>query len=338
MWETSYAKEPVDFRLLFLRLLKKIWLIPISFIAGAVVIGGLYWFFKLVIGDGRLYRDTTVYYCDFAEDSSGTEYQWFNHYTWETFATTDPITDEIVAAMGNTITKEEVLKYVSATIESDTRVLYTYTDTHDKNLSVTLDEAVQKAFIKFGEDHKEFNSISVIKSDDYDSLKDISHIKVNNAVILGGIIGLFAAVILGLFKEMTDTAVYIPRTLEERFKIPTLTVQSMDEFEGAANHLLDKEKKITIVTLETEENFATATVDKLASFGFDTEAIGSDSIIKDGASLNLDKQYVIAVKAATQNGKQLSRVLEQAGRLGLNVAATVLTGADLELIDKYYRK
>ncbi len=40
MWETKYAREPIDYRLFFLMLLKKIWVFPLAAIIGALFVGG----------------------------------------------------------------------------------------------------------------------------------------------------------------------------------------------------------------------------------------------------------------------------------------------------------
>lgn len=336
MWESCYAKEKVDYRLFFLRMLKKWWMLPVFVLAGSVVIGGLYTFFKLVVGPGRLYRDTTLYYCDFAMDEEK-EYEWFNHYTWEALATADPLVDVIYDELGGSLSKEEIRSYVSATIESDVRVLYTYTDTYDKELSVNVDEAVQKAVIKFGENQKEFNSISPIKSDDVNTLTDISRIKVLNAFILGGLIGLLASILVWSLFFANDSSVYVPKTMEERYGIPSLTALSMKEFEASAKAILAGKRKVSLIALKEEAGCLKPVTEKLAAMGYEVVLDSADEFFEGKAYDNGDTAVVVAQKAAAHNGRRVERILEQAKRTGIKVTATVLTGEDTAFINHFYK-
>ena len=134
MWECNYSKEPVNYRLLWLKLLKKIWMIPASMVAGAIVVFGIYFLYKTVI-TGRTYQVENIYYIDFAEDSGGTQYTWVNQYTWSELADMDVFINGIYEDLGGSVSKEDLQKYSDCTVEADGRYLYMRITTHDPELS-----------------------------------------------------------------------------------------------------------------------------------------------------------------------------------------------------------
>ena len=88
MWNRNYLKEPVDFKLLFLRLLRFWWIGPVCIVAGGVLFGGIY-LLKTAVFSEPLYL---------AEAKFGVEYQagresqpvlYFNQTTWGEAVNTD---------------------------------------------------------------------------------------------------------------------------------------------------------------------------------------------------------------------------------------------------------
>ena len=83
MWETEYAREPINYRLFFLKMLKKIWMLPLSALAGGLIIGGIYYVVNMVIGDGYIYRARTIYHIEYAQDGDGVEKEYYNYFTFK---------------------------------------------------------------------------------------------------------------------------------------------------------------------------------------------------------------------------------------------------------------
>lgn len=331
MWECDYSREPLNYRLMILRLLQKIWVLPVAFLVGALVIGGGYYFGKMVVGNGRTYQAQTMYYIDFAEDGNGSEYQFLNQYTWGEVIHTDTIMEETRAYLGGAYSIDELKTMITATIESDVRYLYTRCVTKDPALSLQVSEALEQAVISFGVNQKEFQEIRVVEK--ATAAPDNSNIRTLNALLLGGVIGLFVALFAGICLEIVNTAIYLPTTLEKRYHIPSLGAPSMVEFEGNCNTMLDSTKPV--VCMSGDQSFVLKESPKaLAGVKLIENVIKSPKGIEDLK----ETQVVVYVKAGAQNGKQLERTLEQLARNDIEVVATMLVEENEWLVKAYYRK
>jgi len=335
MYECNYSREPVNFRLLGLRLLKKIWILPLGALIGAVIIGGIYYYSRMVIGGGRTYQAETIYYLNFAEDSSGAEYDWVNRYTWSELIHSDFILDYVSDKMADDMTKEEIIAATSATLESDVRYLYTRCVTNDPDLSIKLARAMEGAIVAFGEHHKEFDDVEISRYPEV--AVDNSNIRTLNAIILGACIGLFIVLIYWLIDATVDTSIYIPATLEKRYHIPSLGAFSMEEFFANKELMLEGIKTIAFIDIDSDSSIAK---EALEAFDSTDNVVISDvfSSIENIERIKKCDGVVLLVKAASHNGKKIERVIEELARLEIPVTAFLLIGEDADLIKKYYRK
>ena len=330
MWECDYAREPVDYRLFWLKLIKKIWILPVAALVGAVVIGGIYYMSKLCFGNGRTYQAESMYYLDFVTDVDESGYTYLNKYTWGEVIKTDFFIDKLVALDNGAHEREYIESSLYAGIESDVRYLYTRCTSRDRNFALSTEKALEEIVVAFGEEQKEFREIRVIKA--AADVKDVSNIRLLTAVILGAIVGLFASVIILLAKEITDTSVSIPATLEKRYHVATLGAPSMEEYEANCKSLLAGVSPLYLVPGDGETDVTG--VELYVNHTVCENPVKSPSAID---TLKGAEHVVVAVKADAHNGKRLERTLEELGRIGAHVDFFVLTGEDSKLIKKYYK-
>ena len=78
MWECNFAGERMDYKLFWLRFVKKIWLILATAVLGALLIGGSYYLVNITFGEEPSYKVVSQLYLDYAEDGSGTPYEFIN--------------------------------------------------------------------------------------------------------------------------------------------------------------------------------------------------------------------------------------------------------------------
>jgi len=332
MWECDYAREPVNYRLFFLKLLKKIWIIPLAAIIGAVVIGGIYYVVKIVVGDGYQYQVKTVYYVKYSINDSGEEADYYNYYTWNELIKTEYFIDGMYEAMNGTLSKEYLVENITATVESDYRYLYTKSVSGDVRQSIEMENKLSELIVNYAAFRDEIESIEVIDNADESSIEDVSLIFVGHAAIVGAVIGFVAILLFMIFYECVDTSVYLPSTLEKRYHIATLGAASMKEFESNCSHLIG-EKKTAIISVDEYKP------------DMNIFPKGIDVILCDNPIENEDKYeilrgmdcVVIAAKAAAHNGKRIERLLEQLSRQDIKVTAFMLVGEDKWLIKRYYR-
>lgn len=336
MWECSYSREPIDNKLTLLLLIKKIWIILATTVITAVVVGLGYYVLRVVITKAPRYRVETQYYIDYAGDSEGNEYVYFNHFTWGELVKTDYFVDSVYASMNKELSKEEITEYLGADIPSDTRVLYTYATTPDKELSKRVNEAFENAVLSFSNEQKEINEIREIKAPG--EPWDISRTKPLRAALLGAILGFLGGIIGWLLKVSSDAGIYIPSSLERRYKKPCLGAPCMSEFSQNAKKLLEGAKKVALVFCDEEKapEYFLSTISGALS---ETEFVEFYEICDKGENDKLrdcDKSVVIAT--AGVNSKTFERTLEFLNTQDITVTALALCSEDVKLINKYYKR
>lgn len=329
MWECKYARETVDYRLTFLRLLKKIWLLPLSAVLGALLIGSIYYMSRMCFGNGRTYQTETLFYIKYLGSNESEEYLYINQYTWGEILTTDFFVDSIIADTNGEFTKEEILDSTYAGVESDVRYLYTRCTTRSPERSELLDKALEKAVVAYGVNQKEFYEITPVRKE----TKDVSNIRLGTACILGASGGLFICIVIWLVSAITDTSVYLPSTLERRYKRRALGAPSMPEFAVNCKLLLSEKPGVWVVPGDGETS--------IEGLDLSVNYLPCDNPIAKPETAGLLKDascVIVAVRAGAHNGKRLERTLEELTRLGAIVSAFVLVDEDKKLIERYYRK
>lgn len=361
MFETKYAREPINFRLFALNSLKKFWILPLVTFMCSILVGGVYYLNNVVFGEGHQYRATTIYYVTYEEDGAGEEYDYYNYFTWSEIVHTDEFVDGIYNAFGGEVSKEYILEKMSANLESDYRYLYTKSVSSTKEKAVELENEMAKLMVGYADKRKEIKTIEVIDEADILEIEDVSLIFEKRAFIVGAVIGFLATIIFSIYYACVDTSVYLPATLEKRYGIPTLGAPSMEEFAANCKHFLGDKKSIAVISVDGEASQKTeedrnilqplyegeeikALKERLGSeveivklsTPFDDKNQEKDShVLEDG--MNNADAVVISVKAAGHNGKRVERILEQLDRTGIKVTAFMLVGEDKKLIRDYYK-
>jgi len=330
MWECRYAKEPLDFKLLWLRFRTKIWMIPVAMLIGALLVLMCHYISRVSANGGRYYETTSVFYIDFATQENGDQYEFINYYTWGELIHSDYFMDSLYDSLGGKYTKEQLIGYVSATIESDVRYLYVRVTTHSSEQSLEIAKALEPIVEGFADTRKEFNEISV--SDRGDTFRDSTKLRIKNACILGAVLGLFVILFVTALISVLDTNIYIPATLERRYGIPSLGAECMSEFKINCEHFLGDAHKIGYISIDGDEN--------VPSFGTGIETVSVSNLLEDSSAADIAKTcdvIIIGVKAGRKNDKMLERYLDELSRLGISVTALLLNDADDKLIMAYYK-
>ena len=334
MWECNYAREPINYRLFFLKLLKKIWVLPLAAVVGAIVIGGVYYVINMVIGDGYQYQARTVYYVKYATDSTGAEADYYNYYTWQELLDTEYFVDGMYEAMGGTLDKEYIVEKTTATIEADYRYLYSKSVSGDIQQSIEMESKLAELVVGYAELRDEIESIEVVDKAGEMSIEDVSLIYVGHSAVVGAVIGFVVAILGFIFMECADTSIYIPGTLEKRYHVMALGASSMKEFDINCKEVLGGKQTAVIAV----DDMAVDEVKKAFPAEYKIEIVKNP--IDDSNVIPAIKEkecIVLALKAGAHNGTKIERTLEELGRLGVEVSAFALLNEDKWLIKKYYR-
>lgn len=329
MFECEYSREPVDYRLLWLRFIRKIWLFLACAILGALLAASIHSIKRLVLSGGRSYMAETLYYVDYNWENDNLIMAPYNYYTWGEIGQSDVIIDALADKMGERVTKDMLRDAIALSCDSDVRYVYARITTHDKQLSIDVAKALEPVIIDYALGKREFCDAYVITEGT--SAKDVTNYRIKNAVILGALIGLVASIVIWLMYFMIDTSIYVPSTIEKRYHIPTLTAPSMKEFDTNCKALLPKNSLVGLYAIEGDAILAS----ELSKY-VTVESLNDDMLLK--WSQEKTEGVVIELKAAYKNGKKLERALEEFARLSIKVYAIVLVNEDNRLINSYYRR
>lgn len=334
MWECEYSREPVDYRLLWLRFLRKIWIIPIAVLAGIVLVGVCYYYARTGARGGRTYQAESVFYIDFAEDARGEQYDYYNYFTWGEVIHTDFFMDYVYEKMNGELSMDEIISYITATIDSDVRYLYVRCNTHSPELSVKLASVMEEVVPKFADIRKEMRTIEIAKAGD--NAKDSSKIRLGNAFLLGGCLGLGVSLLWILIALIVDPSIYIPSTIEKRYHITCLGAAFMPEFAPNWKYILKDAVKIAKVLVDedlSDEEFRIQedTERKIISCRNPVEHPEEMEKIREC------EEVLLVLKAGRRNNKIFERLMEQLGRQDIKATAVVLADADEKLLSAYYR-
>lgn len=349
MWECEYSREPVDYRLLWLRLLRKIWIIPLAMLAGAVLAGACHYYVRTAARGGRTYQTESMFYVDFAEDAQGVDYDYYNYYTWGELIHTDFFMDQVYGKMGGTLSEEAIISCITATVESDVRYLYVRCNTHSPELSMELASIMEEIVPQFADTRKEIRAIETVKAGD--TARDSSKLRLGNAFLLGGGLGLGISLFWLLIALTTDPRIFLPATVERRYHITCLGAPFMPEFPVNWKYVLQDAADVAVVFVDGDHPNGNGRNEVCGSGAGQSGELGAQgdekrNILRCGNPVEhpeeLDRirkcqKVLLVLKACCKNDKIFERLLEQLGRQGIRPDAVILADADERLIAKYYR-
>ena len=354
-------KEGMDLRFFLLRLLNSIWIIFVAALLGAAICAGGYMLVKLINPTMREYSRETKYYIDFAEDSTGIGYGYYNDYTWNDFMKSDDILNYTMTILPEEISKETVESAVFADIISDVRLLTITVTTTDADTTDKIADATAKSLVHYPENIKEIDRIRVIRDEEVKEII-VGDLTKNFAVfglIFGAVVSLFWLCLV----YCMDSSVYLPKDIEKRFHIPVLGVfykngyekedieDNREEFLANAKYLLEGKKQIALLWLGDRRKHE---VSQLADKTLETESQGLVQRLKDvtdaeviedafnngkvpdyGALRQADAIVAVFVYGGA-DGKRAERYLADLKKQDCEITAAVLCDADKKLYRQYF--
>lgn len=361
MWECSYAKESLDLKLLFLRLVRYIWVLFSAALAGALIWGACYYIGNVALAGPPLYEKTSIYYVDYGTAPlTDNAFTYINAYTWNEWVRTDEFVGgvaEQIRQKGYELSGEEIKAYLTADLPSDLRMPYSTVATPDPQLTQVLGEALEQAFVAFGRRQREIESIRV--SDSGPVRPAAVDDRTLRAVILGAVTGFFAALVVLLIRLIADTSVYLPETFSYRYGIPALGIlyarrgkadgRAREESERAdrsadremrelAEHLkyVFREKKKIALTSADRETDPGELAGQIPAAGLEFICVPSVEEYPEAAErLREAEGVLLLVKAGAHNGKQIEHALDFMKIQGIAVEGALLHGGDRRLNRAY---
>ena len=260
--KVKYTDETLNLRSFYLRFLKKIWILPVAALIGAILAGGIYYLVTVTFGPERRYEAQARFYLTYSDDAyirnaeGERVLDWYNGATWTNFIFNDhDFLLELVKTMkeegvdisqermkvleaaggpdisnqlqaleeaGVDVIKDESKINVKGDIISNERFLLVTINETDKELV----EKLTDAFIKSLESYPTYNASKAFESIVCTSKSDVYLEKTDNriavAIIFGTILAAVLAVLAILLIDAVDEAIYVPEECEKRYGIRVL--------------------------------------------------------------------------------------------------------------------
>lgn len=365
MKECAYGKEPLDFKLICLLLIKKIWIFLVATAIGAFLVGGIYFVTEILMGEGVTYQATSTYYVEYGTDPvTGNEITYINGVTWDTTwiksdefiqNVREQVGAKVQEMTGKELTPERLKGYLSAALPSDLRMPTTTVKTESAELTMLLIPAVEEAMVMFGANpaYREIEEIKVVISPDV-AQRTIIDDRTGNAVILGAFLGLLLAAISWCIRYFMDDSVYVPTTFEYRYDIPMLGTLESPYLQENFKHLFAGKEKIAVLGVNSDADISSVTKELEKTLWGSKASEGS----KDGKNMwaagfqlttmpgleqcpealeRIREQdgLLLCIEAGARDGKRIEELLQLFKKQEITVTAALLTNAD-EMLQKVY--
>lgn len=351
-------EEGMDLRFFVLRLWKKIWIVFVAALAGAAICAGGYKLYQQINPAAKEYRAETKYYIDFAEDSTGIGYGYYNDYTWNDWMKSDDILQYTMGLLPEDISKEEVEAAVVADIISDVRLLTITVTDSDREHADKIAQATAGSLQHFPEEIKEIDGIRVIRED---AAKEVVVGETTkNRAVSGCCMGALAALFVLCLAVCMDTAVYLPADIEKRYSLTVLGVlyaketakkmpgdkevkedkeakEDKKELLANAEYLLKDKQRIALVGLDEKVGkYKITDVLKTALQAEFSEDDFSDGRLPDYEKLRSADAVVVCFSYGKTNGKRAERLLADLRMQDCKITHAIICGADPKMYRRYF--
>ncbi len=369
-------EEMLNLRSFYIRLCKKIWIIPVAAVVGALISFIIYFLATTVFGTGTTYESEATLYIDFAYDEeTGTQVDYYNAYTWNTLIATDEIIDTTMnnltemgigelegsvttgGSIDAGVTRAQVIADTNADIPSDVRVMVLTITDADSDLAYAIAQATSDSLVKYGESNDAFESIKVLSCNE--SIASVYTDRTLVAVIFGAVLGIITCILLMMLMSLLNDAAYVPEDIEKKYHLPVIGVLSSEGTQelqyfrnlliATANHLIAHTSDVKVVSpLDKGEDkkYALAANTRLKEvlgndFDFGKTSIISSQMPSAGQDavkeLDLSDGVIIAIPAGKKNlGAITENLLSELHKLDVPVLGFVLTDADMKFLKRYY--
>ncbi|MCH4190991.1 MAG: hypothetical protein LKF52_01700 [Butyrivibrio sp.] len=371
--ENEHRSEILNLRSFYLRLIRRIWLIPAALLAGAVIGGAIYFLATVTFGPERSYSAQSKLYLNFAYDESGKVYDYYNGYTWNLLMSTDDILNQTMknlAAQGipelqgtdvgsgslSGVTRAEVIASTDAEIPSDSRVMVLTITSHDQKLAQAILKATDDSLVSFGTSHSEFEGIDVRSTSDAALVTYTD--RTTAAVITGAVLAGISMIMVLLLLDCLDDAVYVPEDCERRYHLPVLGMLAAEgrqlperfrnELIAAFEHTISGQHKVALISVSGGKNEGAADkacqiLHEMIRSDFDFQKTDVEALQTPGTSLESYRRLqetdgvILLLKAGEHAGTMAEHMISQLHKHDCPILGIILTETDPGFMKRYYR-
>ncbi|MBR0090166.1 MAG: hypothetical protein IJP92_00480 [Lachnospiraceae bacterium] len=373
----KFMRERVNLRCFYLRLWKKLWVLPLAAAAGALC-GFLLYTAVTKVTQPALYEATSKIYVHYTEKANiEMLYNAYNSLTWKDLSETEAVrrhlNDTAVRAEAEKAFREAhpeadvtaLLPEAEAPLldprerQEDSYDVSVYSDIrilHVTGISTDREQAVYRSMLYTAAIRRYALDDEVIRDTEllgYGEAQPRSYPQRKLIAAITGAIIFALLALLGLWIAfLFDNAVYVPEDAGTRYGLPVLGVLPRKEA-GAETYPLQFQQELMLHIRElqavgknwlilraqdTDVTNAEGSVSEILR-KFAGEALGSDVIIseKTTAKVNTADVVLLEVRSGARLGTRYAHLAAEAEAGGNPVKGIILTGADNDFLQKYYQ-
>ena len=253
-----YEKEPLDLKLLLLRLARQSGLILLVTLIGTVLFGGGYYLKNVALAP-RQYAAMSLYQVEYQMDPiSHLEYTYINGETWKRWMVTEEFLDILYEKLAGTedaaIDRSVMKTYLSAELLTDLRMPDTIVMTSDPELTLRLASAVELSMVEFAGYQKGIDNIRVVDPAVDTWLHNTS--RPLNACILAALLSLLAVTAVVLWKELASDSLWLPVQIMRRYGVKAAAPTGTPGLAADLEYLLQDKKVIGVICNQEDQDSA----------------------------------------------------------------------------------
>ncbi len=351
-----WAKEPFDLRLTVLRMIRNLHIIIGVTLLGVLLFGGGYYVKCVLLNQNTTYEAISTYRVSYVEEPSKSGDYYINEMTWNTYVDSKEFADavyaylmEMVDARDDELVKsaEELAGILDARLDSDVHVPSTVVTTTSEERTLMIAQAVERAMTQdFVEKNEQVAAIEVI-TPALRTQEVVPDVRPLRAVVLSAVLSFFFVVVLLLFKEISDSAVWLPATLRKRYGLKVLGTVESPELLANLEFVFGDSKKIAVCAIDSEVNPAEvidALREKWSKQTIKEQmqewiSVPAPMLCPESSkAMHETEGVLLVIKAGKCAEKTLEYILEYLITQEIKVTAALLWDADEWLIRMYYGK
>ena len=367
----GHMEEAVNLKSFYLRLVKRIWILPLAALVGGVLGVLIYSLATGVFGPSKTYKSEAKLYLNFAyNENTGTLVDYYNAYTWNTLLPTDAILEPIVnglsesgisvtdesseasVAGSRTISRDELIAALNADIPSDVRVMVLTAECADKELADAIIKAAVRSMENYGNTNTAFDSIQRLSIDNARLVTYTDRTFV--AAIFGAVCGCVFAVLTLLLLEAMDDAVYCPEDCEKRYKLPAIGVLFAqedaffrNELKAAYDKIVNGAGEVAVISTDSVDDAKKSEKDLeslKSALGKEEAGDGTKlvamavpgSVLDNYRKIGTCDGVILCVPYGKRNGAMAEHIIAQLKKHECPVLGIVLVRASKSFLYSYY--
>ncbi|MBF0994917.1 MAG: hypothetical protein HXK82_05810 [Lachnospiraceae bacterium] len=337
-----HLNERLALRFFYLRLLRRIWLIPLASVVGALLLTAVY-YFCVFAGRQQTYLASGTVYLHFTPNQKEEAEDYFNSYTWQhQLMKSDEIVDAAMHALqGEHIGRDTVQKETKVSLPSDLRLMdVTVEDASPKRAEKIL-HAQLKALVKFGKARKEFTRIEVLREGSVQPV--LLTDRTGSAAVSGAVFGALFMFFLLYFRNAADDRVYTPEQARERYRLPVLAIFGKEEIDWNRLKTEDREvlTKEVLLKMAGEGGQAPTMLEaerrekgkQLLASGERVCLLCAEEVLSEERKKG---SFLFCVRTGQTHGALIEHRLAKLMEEEIPVKGLLLFDADLKFLNRYY--